>query len=62
MSREDIIRSLIDKTSRGLEIGPSYNPIAARRLGYRVDVLDHASAEDPAGKILERTECRYQTD
>ena len=45
MSREDLIRSLFDKSARGLEIGPSYNPIAARRLGYHVDVLDHTSTE-----------------
>jgi SAM-dependent methyltransferase len=50
MLREDLIRSLFDKASHGLEIGPSYNPIAARRLGYQVDVLDHASADDLRAK------------
>ncbi len=46
MTREDLIRSLFEKSSYGLEIGPSYNPIAAKRLGYKVDVLDHATTDD----------------
>lgn len=50
MSREELIRSLFEKSSRGLEIGPSYNPIAARRLGYQVDVLDHATADELRSK------------
>jgi SAM-dependent methyltransferase len=44
-AREDLIRSLFDKNGKGLEIGPSYNPIAAKRLGYDVDVLDHVDTE-----------------
>ena len=50
MTREDTIRSLFSKQERGLEIGPSYNPIAARRLGYNVEVLDHASADELRAK------------
>jgi SAM-dependent methyltransferase len=50
MTREEVIRSLINKEARGLEIGPSYNPIAARRLGYWVDVLDHATADELRAK------------
>jgi glycosyltransferase involved in cell wall biosynthesis/SAM-dependent methyltransferase len=30
----------------GLEIGPSHNPIAPKKAGYNVKILDHASASD----------------
>jgi SAM-dependent methyltransferase len=30
----------------GLEIGPSHNPIAPKREGYNVHILDHASASE----------------
>lgn len=50
MTRENAIRSLFSKQGRGLEIGPSYNPIAPRRLGYNVEVLDHASADELRAK------------
>lgn len=50
MSRETIIRNLFDKNSYGLEIGPSYNPIAPRHMGYHVDILDHASTAELRAK------------
>lgn len=34
-----------DMASTGLEIGASYCPVAPKKAGYRVEVLDHASAE-----------------
>lgn len=36
---------LINKKGLGLEIGPSHNPLAPKKMGYNVDVVDHASAE-----------------
>jgi predicted SAM-dependent methyltransferase len=36
----------IDRKGLGLEIGPSYNPIAPKRAGFNVHVLDHASAPE----------------
>jgi len=30
----------------GLEIGPSYNPVAPKKAGYNIEVLDHAPAEN----------------
>ncbi len=36
--------SVIDKSGLGLEIGPSYNPLAPRKLGYNVHILDHLNA------------------
>jgi SAM-dependent methyltransferase len=32
------------KAGPGLEIGPSFNPLAPKAAGYRVDILDHADA------------------
>jgi hypothetical protein len=33
MERLEKVRCLLDKTMRGLEIGPSYNPIAPKSEG-----------------------------
>jgi predicted SAM-dependent methyltransferase len=43
-SREDKVFHLLDKTGLGLEIGPSHNPIAPKKKGFNVHILDHASA------------------
>jgi predicted SAM-dependent methyltransferase len=45
-SREDKVFHLLDKTSLGLEIGPSHNPIAPKKKGFNVHILDHASAAE----------------
>jgi predicted SAM-dependent methyltransferase len=37
----------------GLEIGPSHNPIAPKKKGFNVHVLDHASASDLRKKYAE---------
>ena len=44
-SRFDKVFSRLDKKGRGLEIGPSHNPIAPKRDGFNVHILDHASKE-----------------
>jgi predicted SAM-dependent methyltransferase len=36
----------INASGNGLEIGPSHNPIAPKSSGYRVEIVDHLSAED----------------
>lgn len=36
---------MVDRKGVGLEIGPSHNPIAPKRDGFNVHVLDHATAE-----------------
>ena len=41
-----IVRRFIDKNGRGLEIGPSFNPIAPKRKGYKVEIIDHLSRAD----------------
>lgn len=41
MNREEKILCHIDKQGHGVEIGPCYAPVAAKRLGYKVQVIDH---------------------
>lgn len=40
-ARKDMITSMIDRSGRGLEIGPSHNPAAPKSEGYNVDIVDH---------------------
>src|SRR6476620_5084784 len=37
---------MIDRNGLGLEVGPSYSPIAPKKAGFNVHILDHASAEE----------------
>jgi hypothetical protein len=46
MKREDKILKLINKTGYGVEVGPSYNPIAPKRAGYQVQVIDRMNREE----------------
>lgn len=46
MQREEIILKYIDKNGRGLEIGPSHNPVAPKHKGFNVEILDHLNKED----------------
>jgi SAM-dependent methyltransferase len=41
LSREAKLLGYIETGGIGLEIGPSHRPIAARRSGYNVDIVDH---------------------
>jgi len=41
MLRYELVKKLIDKNGIGVEIGPSHNPIAPRKDGYRVHIIDH---------------------
>jgi SAM-dependent methyltransferase len=43
-TREQIILRAVDKVASGLEIGPSHRPIAAKRNGFNVRILDHLDA------------------
>jgi SAM-dependent methyltransferase len=45
-NRKEKVFSLLDSEGIGLEIGPSHNPIAPKREGYNVHILDHASTEE----------------
>ncbi|WOD40407.1 hypothetical protein [Nodosilinea sp. E11] len=46
MNRKDKILKHIDKDGHGIEIGPSHNPVAPKRGGYNVHVIDHMSREE----------------
>lgn len=45
MNRDNIILQHIKKEGLGIEIGPSYNPIAPKRKGYNVHIIDHLNQE-----------------
>lgn len=44
LSRTDKLLYGISKNGLGLEIGPSHRPVAPKRAGYNVKILDHLSA------------------
>lgn len=44
--RDDRVLTQIDHDGLGIEIGPSYNPIAPKSKGYKLEILDHLSSED----------------
>ena len=50
MNRRSKILEHCKKKGKGLEIGPSFNPIAPKSEGYDVDVLDHATADELKAK------------
>lgn len=45
MNRKNKILKHIIKDGQGLEIGPCHKPIAPKRKGYNVHIIDHASRE-----------------
>lgn len=45
MTREEKILELIDKRKKGLEIGPSYSPIAPKSQDWNVEIADHLDAK-----------------
>lgn len=46
LSRNEKLLQGCNMEGVGLEIGASYRPVAPKKAGYRVEVLDHASADD----------------
>ena len=42
--RQRFVRRYAPKPGPGLEIGPSFNPLAPKAAGFAVDILDHADA------------------
>jgi hypothetical protein len=45
MNRADKILKMINPDGAGLEIGPSFNPVAPKRAGYNVKIIDFMSTE-----------------
>jgi predicted SAM-dependent methyltransferase len=45
MTREEKILSRIDKDKIGIEIGPSHAPLAPKKAGFNVHIIDHMTRE-----------------
>jgi SAM-dependent methyltransferase len=45
MNRKEKILRFINTAGNGIELGPSFNPIAPKKEGYRVEIIDHLSRE-----------------
>jgi len=58
LNRIDKALHKIDRTGLGLEIGPSHNPIAPKKAGFNVEVLDHATGELLMLNIIDRYESK----
>ena len=46
LTRNDKVFSRIDKSGVGLEIGPNNNPIAPKKEGFKVDILDRIDTQE----------------
>ncbi len=52
-SRRDIVLSRIKRSGRGLEIGPSHNPITPKKEGFDVEIIDHLDQQGLREKYRE---------
>lgn len=59
MTREEKILFRIKKEDIGVEIGPSYNPIAEKKKGYKVHIIDYL---DKKGLIQKYTDEQVNLD
>jgi SAM-dependent methyltransferase len=50
MDRVEKALHALDLTGRGLEIGPSYNPLVTKASGARVETVDHAQQDELVAK------------
>ena len=46
MNRNEKILAHINKAGFGLEIGPSHNPVAPKKEGYNVSIIDHMTKQE----------------
>ena len=53
LTRIDKVLSGINAKGKGLEIGPSYNPIVLKSAGFDVEILDHATSDELRKKYRE---------
>lgn len=56
-NRKAKIFSRVDKNGFGLEIGPSHLPVASKKEGFRVKILDHLPAEGLVAKYRDHRVC-----
>lgn len=52
-NRIDKVLGMVNREGLGLEIGPSHNPIAPKKQGFNVHILDHANATQLREKYKE---------
>ena len=45
MTRNELLLSMFDPSGIGLEIGAGFNPLLPKAAGYRVETLDHVTAD-----------------
>ena len=57
--RKERVLATIDRKGLGIEIGPSHDPIAPKREGFRVHIIDHASRQELLSKY-ERHEIAHE--
>lgn len=50
MSRKEKALKYINRNSHGIEIGPSLNPIASKKEGFKVHIIDHMNREQLLAK------------
>lgn len=50
LNRNEMILLHIDKKGSGIEIGPSHAPIASKKAGYKVQIIDHLDRK----KLIEK--------
>lgn len=53
MNQKEKVLYHIQQDGKGVEIGPSYNPVASKKEGYDVSVIDHLSREDLLAKYAD---------
>lgn len=53
MGRSEFLRSMFDTKGKGLEIGPSHNPLMPKAAGFDVEILDYLDAEGLRRKYSE---------
>jgi len=46
MNRVDKALHMVNREGFGLEIGPSINPVAPKKKGFNIEIIDHATAEE----------------
>lgn len=55
MNRQEKILRYINKNGHGIEIGPSHEPIASKKNGYKVHIIDYMSREQLIAKYKDHS-------
>lgn len=50
LTREEKLLLYVNKDGRGIEIGASHSPVASKRAGYNVQIIDHATRDELIAK------------